>query len=77
MKWLTIGGLVLNFIGTLMVALSFGKNLADAYQTDKRGRKVYLASFLYPRLFWLGLGLFGAGFLCQIVPEAARVIAMP
>ena len=43
-------GLIFNFIGTLMVAASFGKNLGEGYQIDSSGNKVYLASFLYPRL---------------------------
>ena len=68
--WNVIGwtrlGLALNFVGTLMVAFSFGKNLGDAHQYDHKGRKIYLASFLYPNLFWWGLALLALGFLLQI-----------
>ncbi len=60
-------GLVLNIIGTLMIAFSFGKNLADAYQLDKKGRKIYLASFLYPKLFNWGLILIILGFILQLM----------
>lgn len=60
-------GLILNFIGTVMIAISFGKNPADAHQTNKNGKKIYLASFLYPRTFYFGLMLLGLGFLFQLV----------
>jgi hypothetical protein len=68
MDWMTLGriGLILNFAGTVLVALSFGRNLGAAYQTDDRGRRIYLASFLYPNLFRLGLGLAAVGFLLQL-----------
>jgi len=60
-------GLVLNIAGTLLVAFSFGKNLAGASQTDKRGRKVYLASYMRPLFFWWGIGLLVFGFALQLV----------
>lgn len=62
----TKAGLVLNMFGTFMVAISFGKNIADGHQTDKKGRKTYLASFLHPKLFYTGLSLLGIGFLLQL-----------
>jgi hypothetical protein len=60
-------GLVFNIAGTLMVTFSFGKNLADVHQVDRKGRQVYLASFLYPRLFNLGLFVIILGFILQFV----------
>lgn len=60
-------GLILNFPGTVMIALSFGKNLAEAHQIDDKGRKIYLASFLSPKLFRWGLFLLIIGFLLQII----------
>jgi len=48
-------GIFLNLIGTIMVALSFGKNLEESHQINNKGKKVYLASFLYPKLFYIGL----------------------
>jgi hypothetical protein len=60
-------GLILNIVGTVMIAFSFGKNLADAHQLDDRGRKVYLASFLHPRLFKWGLAIIVLGFILQFV----------
>ena len=60
-------GLVLNIVGTLMIALSFGKNLADAHQLDEKGRKIYLASFLHPKLFYMGLTLIIFGFIIQLI----------
>ena len=49
-----------------MIAFSFGKNPSDAHQVEK-GRKIYLASFLHPKLFYLGLGIFTLGFFIQFV----------
>ena len=60
-------GLILNIIGTIIVALSIGKNLADASQRDKKGREVYLASFLHPKLFMLGLVVIVVGFILQFI----------
>ena len=58
-------GLFLNVVGTVMIAFSFGKNIEDAHQLDKKRRKVYLASFLYPRLFNWGLIIIIFGFVLQ------------
>jgi len=71
--YLGLIGLILNLAGTLMIAFSFGSNLADAHQLNFRGRKVQLASFLHPRLFWLGLILLGLGFVLQIAKEATSL----
>jgi hypothetical protein len=60
-------GLFLNVVGTVMVAFSFGKNLEEAHQLDKKGRKVYLASFLYPKLFKWGLFIIILGFVLQFL----------
>lgn len=60
-------GLVLNIVGTLIVALSFGKNLEDAHQFDNKGRKIYLASFLHPKLFYWGLAIIIIGFILQVM----------
>ena len=60
-------GLILNIIGTIMIACSFGKNLADAYQSNENGRKIFLASFLHPNLFKWGLILIFIGFLLQLI----------
>jgi hypothetical protein len=64
---LTRIGLVLNIVGTVMIALSFGRNLEETHQTDRRGRRVYLASFLHPNLFKLGLAIIIFGFLFQFI----------
>jgi len=69
MEFLTLArvGLFLNMLGTVMIALSFGKNLADAHQMDEKRRKVYLASFFHPKLFKLGLAIIILGFILQFV----------
>ena len=58
-------GLLLNLVGTIMVALSFGKNPGEAHQSDAKGRPIYLASFLNPSLFRWGLAVISVGFLLQ------------
>ncbi len=60
-------GMILNIVGTLMAALSFGKNLEDAHQLDKKGREIYLASFRYPKLFKCGLMIIILGFILQFI----------
>lgn len=60
-------GLVLNIVGTVMIAFSFGKNLADAHQLNEKRPRVYLASFLYPKLFKWGLVIIILGFILQFV----------
>jgi len=50
-----------------MIALSFGKNLGDAYQADKNRDKVYWASFLHPKLFYLGLTMIIFEFILQFI----------
>jgi hypothetical protein len=60
-------GLVFNVIGSIMVACSFGKNLADAHQVNSKGQKIYLASFLRPKIFWFGMILIIIGFIMQLV----------
>jgi len=69
LRWLTQIkiGLLLNIAGTIMIALSFGKNLENAHQSDRKERKIYLASFLHPRLFYVGLILVIIGFILQLI----------
>jgi hypothetical protein len=60
-------GLIINFVGTILVAIAFGKNPGGAYQTEdgKKG-KTHFASLLYPNLFKFGLLLLASGFLLQL-----------
>lgn len=60
-------GLLLNLIGGLLIAFSFGKPLSDAYQVDKKGRKRHLAMFHHPRLLKLGISLLILGFFLSLV----------
>ena len=60
-------GLLLNLVGTIMIAFSFGGNLGDAHQLDDKGRKVYLASYLHPKWFRWGLVIIIVGFVLQLV----------
>lgn len=62
---LTRLGLLLNVAGTIMIAFSFGKNLGEANQEDAKGRKIYLAAFLRPKLFEWGVVIIILGFVLQ------------
>jgi len=63
-------GIILNLIGTIMIALSFGSypNKSGApYTTDIKGKgKKYIAYFNYPGLFLAGLVFLGIGFCLQL-----------
>ena len=59
-------GLLLNVVGTIMIALSVGKNPGDAHQIVK-GREIYLASVLRPKLFYCGLVVIILGFVLQFI----------
>ena len=60
-------GLFLNFLGTIMISFSFGKHLGGGYDVNKKGEKIYLSSFLYPKLFRWGLIILGFGFVLQFI----------
>jgi hypothetical protein len=64
--WLKLG-IILNFVGTVLIAYSFGSNLESAHQTDRKARKVYLAVFLHPSLFRVGMLLLALGFGLQLL----------
>ncbi len=59
-------GLLLNVVGTVMIAFSVGKNPGDAHQIVK-GREIYLASVLRPKLFYCGLVVIIVGFVLQFI----------
>ncbi len=61
-KW----GLLLNVVGTIMIAISVGKNPGDVNQIVER-REIYLASVLRPKLFYCGLFIIGFGFVLQFI----------
>lgn len=69
---MTLAGLLANCFGAVFLALSFGRNLGDAYQNDAKGRKIYLASFTRPSFFKAGLALTAIGFVLQLIPEVQR-----
>jgi hypothetical protein len=59
-------GLILNFVGTVMVAFAFGKTIEEAYQVNGKGVKVSLAAFRHPALFRWGIVLLCLGFALQV-----------
>ena len=72
MGYLLLSGLVLNLIGLILTAMSFG-SMSPTPQMDARGRTIYSASFLYPRLFQWGMIVLIIGFLIQILVEAENL----
>ena len=69
MLYLLLIGLIVNFVGIVLIAISFGGTVEGAQQTDSQGRKIYLAALLHPRVFLFGLSKLGLGFLLQIISE--------
>jgi hypothetical protein len=55
-------GALLTLIGSIMIAISVGKNLEEAHQIDDKGRKVYLATINHPSLFPWGITVLIIGF---------------
>ena len=76
MGYLLLSGLVLNLIGLILTAMSFG-SMSQTPQMDARGRRTYSASFLYPRLFQWGIIVLIIGFLIQILVEAENLFYPP
>jgi len=64
---LTQLGLILNTIGGIMIATSFGNPPSPAEQTDKKGRKINLAGFLHPLRLRLGIIILISGFVYMFV----------
>jgi hypothetical protein len=65
MEWLNWVGLVLNFVGAVMIATSIGKPLVSSQQVDG----TFFAVVVFPRVFRFGLGIVIAGFLVQLVAK--------
>jgi len=64
MNILEIAGLLLNFSGTILIALSVQANPGGANQMVN-GKKIPLASIFLNRFRW-GIFLLGSGFLLQL-----------
>jgi len=60
-------GLLFNFIGTILIAFTVRKNPEEAHSLDKKGRQIYLASIIYPRMFSVGIGMIVIGFFLQLL----------
>ena len=65
MQWLNWAGLIANFVGAVMIAMSIGKPLAGTQQ----GNGAFFAVVVFPRVFRFGLGTIIAGFLAQLVAQ--------
>ena len=67
MKILNIVGLIMNITGSILVACSFGRHIGEAYNENDKGEKIYLTSFLHPKMFNIGITLLVLGFILQII----------
>jgi hypothetical protein len=73
MNLLNLIGLVLGFVGTILVAISIGSHptgFGGAFVDDK-GKRKSLAYVLHPLLFKIGIGSIVLGFATQIIPAAS------
>ena len=64
-------GLILNIVGTLLIAFSFSvldsKNFGDGGSTpDAKGRECEISYFSHPRYFKTGVVLLVLGFIFQL-----------
>ena len=60
-------GLMLNFVGTIMMAFSIGKSTVGTEEVDDKGRHVSTASFRHPTLFRTGILVLSAGFMISLI----------
>jgi uncharacterized PurR-regulated membrane protein YhhQ (DUF165 family) len=66
MEWLNWVGLVLNFVGAVMISISIGRPPAGS---ALHVNGTFFAVVLFPQVFRFGLGIMIAGFLAQIVAQ--------
>ncbi len=62
---LTQIGLVLNFVGTVLVALSFGQLRNGGYTENEKGKRFEFSYLIHPWWFRVGMFLLAIGFLIQ------------
>ena len=67
MEWINWVGLVLNFAGTVMIAVAIGRDPGQGHTGTDAGRNVYTAAIYHPRVFRSGLFIIAIGFLLQLV----------
>jgi len=72
MNLINLIGLVLNFAGTFLVAISFGSypGGVGGHLVDN-GRRTPIAYLLHSWLFKIGIGLIILGFAIQIIPASS------
>jgi len=62
-------GLLMNFVGTLMMAFSFGKSTVGTEEVTDNGKVYSTASFKHPLLFKWGVILLSMGFLISLIAD--------
>jgi len=62
-------GLILNFVGSIIMAISFGKSIVGTEEEDDQGRIVPIASLIHPLLFKVGMVILSLGFLISIITK--------
>lgn len=65
--FLNRAGLICNIVGALLLASSIDKNIDEAYQENRRGKKLYLAIVKSPFRLISGIVLIIIGFIAQFV----------
>lgn len=65
--YFTLLGIFLNTVGALFAACAFGKNPGGAFQKDKNGVNIYLASLVHPKCFSWGLVTMALGSALQFI----------
>ncbi|MFA4852100.1 MAG: hypothetical protein WC924_03150 [Candidatus Gracilibacteria bacterium] len=61
-------GLILNIIGTLMVAFAFGKiKDCSIHTSDEKGNRIDFSYLLRPCMFKVGIAILLTGFILQFI----------
>ena len=74
--WLNLWGLLVNFIGTAMIAMSIGRDRSGLHTFD-RGRVTYMAAVNHPRILKFGVVIVALGFLLQFAAQSCHLGLCP
>jgi hypothetical protein len=64
--WMDRLGLFMNLVGSILIAISFGRPPSEFYQI-LGGHKISMAAFLRPWALYLGIALLIGGFALSLV----------
>ncbi len=69
--WCNRVGLIVSFIGSIVIAWSVGRLPSEAYQIDDQGKKIQIAAFRRGR-FIAGVALLAVGFAILLAASFIR-----